>query len=611
MALNVSGDKPVDVVDLPKAAAAWLASFEEALRHGQATDAAHMFVPDGHWRDVLAFTWHLQTMSGQPAIAATLNQTLNSVRPSGLRVAAGRTAPRRVVRAGTEAIEVIFEFDTVMGRGSGVLRLVPDAESVGVLRAWTLLTSLETLTGHEERSNKRRAGGDAFKRDWGGANWQDLRDKAVAYDDHEPAVLVVGGGQAGLAIAARLTHLGVDTLIVDSHARIGDNWRQRYHSLVLHNEVFVNHMPYMPFPETWPVYIPKDLLANWFEAYVVALELNYWAATTLENGRYDDDAGTWMVTLRKGDGSSRTLRPRHIVMATGVSAIPVWPDNLPGLKDFAGTVMHSASYSDGKAWTGQKALVLGTGNSGHDVAQDLCACGADVTMIQRSSTHIVGLAEAQKPYALYAEGPPIEDCDLLAASFPLPVLRKGYQLMTTAAAAANKDILDGLKARGFKLNAGVEDCGFQMSYLQRGGGYYFNVGASDLIVDGKIGLLQYSEIKQFTSDGVALSDGTVQPADLLVFATGFKNMQDTTRVLLGNTVAERIGPVWGFDASGELRNMWKRTAQPGLWFTAGSLAQCRIYSRYLALQIKACEVGLLATTREEGDATSADNQTAQ
>jgi putative flavoprotein involved in K+ transport len=85
---------------------------------------------------------------------------------------------------------------------------------------------------------------------------------------------------------------------------------------------------------------------------------------------------------------------------------------------------------------------------------------------------------------------------------------------------------------------------------------------------------------------------TALPAELLVLATGYKNQQETVRAALGDTVADRIGTVWGFDAGGELRNMWRPTAQPGLWFTAGSLAQCRIYSKVLALQIKAREVGL-------------------
>jgi len=580
-----------DGLDLEAAASGWLQAFEAALAAGDAA-AAGLFAADGHWRDVLAFTWTIETANGTDAIQAALARTTESVRPAGFRLAPGRTPPRRVTRAGTAALEAIFEFTTAIGECSGVLRLVPGDDGPEDLRAWILLTNLETIRGHEERLSESRAGGDAFKREWGGDNWLDIRARARAYADHDPATLVVGGGQAGLAAAARLTHLGVDTLIVDSHLRIGDNWRQRYHSLVLHNEVYVNHMPYLPFPATWPVYIPKDLLANWFEAYVEALELNYWTATTLESGAYDAEAGAWEVSLRLADGGTRIMRPRHLVMATGVSAIPIEPA-LPGLEDFAGTVLHSGAYTDGKAWKGKRALVIGTGNSGHDVAHDLSASGAHVTMVQRASTHIVSLAEAQKPYGLYAEGPSTADCDLLAMSVPYPVLKRGYQLLTAEAKETDKGLHAGLAARGFRLNDGVDDCGFQMSYLQRGGGYYFNVGASELIVEGKIGIMQFDEIERFTATGAELKGGGEAPAELIVLATGFKNLRDTARVFLGDAVADRIGPVWGFGEDGELRNMWRRTPQPGLWFTAGSFAQCRIYSKVLALQIKACEAGLL------------------
>jgi cation diffusion facilitator CzcD-associated flavoprotein CzcO len=569
----------------------WLKSFGDALQSGDAAAAAAHFAEGGHWRDVLAFTWQLQTESGIAAIGAALAPTLARTRPRDFHIPAERSAPRRVRRAGVECIEAIFEFETEFGRANGVVRLVEDAAE-GAWRAWTLLTTLEELQGYPDGRPRAMSDAERYSRDFGGENWLDQRNKALAYADHDPAVLVVGGGQAGLAVAARLNALGIDTLIVDRHERIGDNWRKRYHALTLHNEVHVNHLPLMPFPPTWPVFIPKDKLANWFESYVESLELNYWTGTELAGGSYDPNAERWTVTLRRSDGSERTLKPRHVIVATGVSGIPVWP-SIPGLNEFAGTVMHSGSYTSGTAWKGRKALVLGTGNSGHDVAQDLCSSGADVTLVQRSPTYIVSIREAQKVYSIYSEGLPFADCDLLAASMPYPVLLRAYQLSTAEMREADRALLKGLEARGFRLTYGEDDTGFQMMYLRRGGGYYFNVGCSDMIVDGRIGLLQYDAIDRIVPQGVQLRDGKTMPADLVVVATGYESQQEFVRVTLGDAVADRIGPVWGFDDGGELRNMWMRTAQNGLWFTAGSLAQCRIYSRYLALQIKALEDGLL------------------
>jgi cation diffusion facilitator CzcD-associated flavoprotein CzcO len=566
----------------------WLAAFEAALQSRDAAAAAALFLADGLWRDVLAFTWTIETMAGRPAIEATLRQTLARTQAANFRIPPRRTPPRWVSRAGTESIEAIFEFATVFGPANGILRLVNDSQ--GRLRAWTLNTNLHELRGYEEEF-KRRAEPDST-RDFGAANWLDRLANARAYTDRDPVVLVVGGGQAGLSIAARLHQLGIDTLIVDRHERIGDNWRKRYHSLTLHNEVHVNHMPYMPFPPTWPVYIPKDMLANWFESYVDAMELNFWSGTELTSGSYDDARRQWNVTLRRPNGSDRVMHPRHLIFATGVSSIPYTPD-VPGLDAFAGTLVHSGDFKNAKQWKDRKTMVLGTGTSGHDVAQELHAHGADVTIIQRSRTYVVSLKEAQSVYAIYSEGIPFEDCDLLATSFPYPVLQRSYQLSTARGREVDKALLDSLEKCGFRLHFGEDETGFQMMYLRRGGGYYFNVGCSDLIISGEVKLLQYADIEKFVAQGAQLRDGRLIPADLLVLATGYKNQQDTVRAYLGDAIANRIGPVWGFDDGGELRNMWRRTAQPGLWFTAGSLAQCRIFSRYLALQIKALEEGLL------------------
>jgi putative flavoprotein involved in K+ transport len=475
----------------------------------------------------------------------------------------------------------------------GVVRLTPDADRGNMLRAWTLLTALDEIEGHEEQVGRARPRGKAYSRDFRGPNWLDIRKADAAYRDRDPAVLVVGGGQAGLSIAARLTQLGVDTLIVDREPRIGDNWRKRYHALVLHNQVHVNHLPYMRFPPNWPIYIPKDKIAGWFESYVESLELNYWTATEFMGGSYDETACRWSVQLRRADGSKREMHPGHVVMATGVSGIPSLPD-IPTLDNFAGAIVHSSQYQDGDAWSGKKALVIGTGNSGHDVAQDLHASGASVTLVQRSPTMVVNVEpSAQLPYALYDEGPSLEDCDLITTSIPLPVAKRSHILLTRQAKNLDACLLEGLERKGFRFDFGENETGWQFKYLTRGGGYYFNVGCSDLIVTGEIGLIQYSDIGEFTAEGVRMRSGQELPAELIVLATGYKGQEHLVKKLFGDKIAARVGAVWGFGESEELRNMFTRTAQPGLWFIGGSFAQCRIYSKYLALQIKACEIGLL------------------
>jgi len=583
--------------DIDAAVAHWLSEFENAMSAADGSRLRTLFHADSHWRDVLALTWRIQTFSGAEVIVQAL---LAGGRLSGAAVDPARTLPRPAMRAGRETIEAIFQFETADGRGDGVVRLTPDAD--GTLKAWTVLTALEELKGHEEQVGRERPHGESYSRDFRGPNWLDLRKTAAAYCDRDPAVLVVGGGQAGLSIAARLTQLGVDTLIVDRLPRIGDNWRTRYHALTLHNQVQVNHLPYMPFPPSWPTYIPKDKLAGWFEAYVESLELNYWTGTEFEGGRYDEHEGRWTVTLRRADGTRRTLHPRHVVMATGVSGIPNIPA-IPSLEDFGGTMLHSSRYQDGDDWKGKRAIVIGTGNSGHDIAQDLQSSGAEVTLVQRSPTLIVNIEpSAQLPYTLYDEGPSLEDCDLITVATPLELGKHTHKLLTEQARQIDKPLLDGLERIGFRLDFGEDGTGWQFKYLTRGGGYYFNVGCSDLLVEGKIRLQQFADIDRFVPEGARLRSGEALPADLIVLATGYKGQEALVAKLFGDAVAKRVGPIWGFGPEQELRNMFMRTPQSGLWFIAGSLAQCRIYSKYMALQIKALEAGVL---REDGVAAKA------
>ena len=547
----------------------WLARFETALRAGDHAALKALFIDDSHWRDVLALSWRIQTVSGVETLAAALIEHAKSARPSGFRTDPERTPPRHAMRAGEKVVEAIFRFETLDGPGSGVLRFHGDNTE----KAWTLLTSLEDLRGHEEHTGKRRPDGQAYSRDFSGPNWLDLRKRSIEFKDRDPEVLVVGGGQAGLAIAARLGARGVDTLIVDRGERVGDNWRKRYHALTLHNQVHVNHLPYMPFPPNFPVYIPKDKLANWFESYAEAMELNFWTGTEFLRGSYDEKEGRWTVAVRR-NGKERTLRPRHVVMATGVSGIPSIPE-IPALKGFKGKVIHSAQYTEGESWTGKRAVVIGTGNSGHDIAQDLHSAGAQVTLVQRSPTLITQCEpSAQLVYSLYSEGPPLDDCDLITVSVPYKLAKKSHQLATQRSKELDQPLLDALEKKGFRLDYGEDFTGWQFKYLTRGGGYYFNVGCSDLIVEGKVKLAQFSEL-----------ENELEGADLAVLATGWKGQEALVEKLFGAEVARRVGPVWGFGEGQELRNMFTRTPQPGLWFIAGSFAQCRIYSKYLALQI--------------------------
>ena len=392
---------------------------------------------------------------------------------------------------------------------------------------------------------------------------------------------------------------------------IGDNWRNRYHALVLHNQTHVNHMPYMRFPPTWPAYIPqRQNYAAWFEAYVEGMELNYWTATEFEGGAYNEKRG--------GDGPScsAAMTARKERCTRGMSSWPPESAVSPSLPDipticnnFGGAVLHSSQYDDGETWRGKRVLVVGSGNSGHDIAQDMhFRAGARGHACSTQFDYDPSMSEPSAQlctYALYDEG-------LFAGGL------RSYRDVHPAFTGKRKATSSSPKKRGIstrtcsmgsdgwdlKLDFGEDGTGWQFKYLTRGGGYYFNVGCSDLIVKGEIGLAQFSDIASFVVEGARMSNGEMLAADLIVLATGYKGQEYLVRKLFGDDVAVRVGPIWGFGDEQELRNMFTRTAQPGLWFIAGSFAQCRIYSKYLSLQIKACDAGLLPRVCASLDAPS-------
>lgn len=572
----------------------WLKSFNESILQQKNKDESikilsNLFFEDSHWRDILALTWKIQTVSGKSKIIEDLYNNILDVSAKDFQIDQERTPPREVIRGGKSVIEVILKFNTKFGECEGIVRLYEDHEEQRQFKAWSFLTALSELNNSNNKELEK------YQNTLEGPNWLDKRNKDRLFNNREPEVIVVGSGQAGLSIAARLKQQDIDTLIVDKNERVGDNWRNRYHSLKLHNQTHVNHLPYMPFPSTWPTYIPKDKLAGWFEYYVESMELNVWTNTRFIGAEYKEDKKYWNVKLKLPDGIIKVMKPKHIVMAVGVSSVPN-RTKIIGINDYKGKVIHSVDYDSGKDYNGKNVLVYGTGTSAHDVAQDLYVHGANVKIVQRSPSMVVNVEpSAQLPYQLYSEGPNIDDCDLITISTPLQVLKKTHQLLTEKTKRIDKPLLDKLTSVGFNLEYGEENSGWQFKYLTRGGGYYFNVGASDLIADGKIKVIQFSDIEKFVSTGIEIKSGEKFNIDLMITATGYKGQEYVVEELFGKSVVDKIGPIWGFDDERqELRNMWMQTKQPGLWFHAGSLAQCRIFSKFLALQIKAIQDGIIS-----------------
>jgi cation diffusion facilitator CzcD-associated flavoprotein CzcO len=396
--------------------------------------------------------------------------------------------------------------------------------------------------------------------------------------------------------------LGISTLAIDRNKNVGDNWRNRYHQLVLHDPVWYDHMPYIPFPASWPVFTPKDKLADWFEAYVKALDLNVWTLSSMKGCSWDQEQKQWTVEIERFRGrnqyETRIMHPKHIIIATGHSGKEYMP-SVPGWRSFhrwGDSIWHSAKFPGARPdGQGKKAVVVGACNSSMDICQDFVENGWDVTLVQRSSTLVVSSESVLKVSlgVLFEEGgPPAEDSDIAVWGWPSEVLKSLQVDLTTITEERDEEILDGLAKAGFKTDSGPSGGGIFAKYLQRGGGYYIDVGGAKLIIDGKVKVKQGQEVVQILPKGVKLSDGSELEADEIVFATGYQNMRTTAEEILGKELPEEVGGVWGWDQEGEMRTMWTSSGHPGLWFHGGNLAFCRYYSRLVALQILAKLKGL-------------------
>ncbi|MEV5002002.1 NAD(P)/FAD-dependent oxidoreductase [Nocardioides sp. LML1-1-1.1] len=582
-------------------AGAWLAAFEDALAARDVDRAAGLFAATSFWRDLIAFTWNITTVEDPDGVAALLADTLDQVDPRGFHLTEPATTEDGVTTAW-------FAFETAVGRGRGLARLVEEDGP----KAWTFLTTLHELKGHEEPRGTRRPMGAEHGATKERVTWAERRaaeDEALGVTA-QPYVLVVGGGQGGIALGARLRQLGVPALVIDKHPRPGDQWRNRYKSLCLHDPVWYDHLPYLKFPDNWPVFAPKDKVGDWLEFYTRVMEVPYWSSTIATGASYDEATGRWSVQVER-EGLPLVLEPTHLVMATGMSGKPNVPD-LPGQDVFRGEQHHSSQHPGPDAYAGKRVVVIGSNNSAFDICGALWETGADVTMVQRSSTHIVksdtlmdiGLGDLYSERAL-AAGVTTEKADLIFASLPYRIMHEFQIPLYDRMRERDQEFYDRLEAAGFDLDWGDDGSGLFLKYLRRGSGYYIDVGAAELVADGEVKLAK-GQVDRLTEDAVVLADGSVLPADLVVYATGYGSMNGWAADLISQEVADKVGKVWGLGSDttkdpgpweGEQRNMWKPTQQENLWFHGGNLHQSRHYSLYLALQLKARHAGIPTPVR--------------
>jgi putative flavoprotein involved in K+ transport len=565
----------------------WVDELNEAISARSAAAVAQLFTSAATARDLLALTWDFRNAVGPEEIAALLTGP-DAVSVPVIEIRPGDT-PILEEEDGRVFAGSFLRFRNGKGAGDGYVKLVEDED--GEWRGAAFVLALASLDSHPAQLDEARPLGRVHGPIPNRVGWHETIGHEFATDD--PTVLILGAGHNGLMLAARLRVLGIPALIIDRNERVGDNWRKRYSSLALHTPIASDQLPYIPFPPTWTRFTPKDKLADFLECYAKLLDLSVWTSTQVENVRFDDNTKRWTLDVLRADGSRRSMSPAHLVFATGMNGEPYLPD-LPGRKDFRGTLLHAVEYRGYADWVGKKAVVVGSGVSGHDLAQDLVEHGADVTMIQRSGTVVMETSSFHKVmHKNHISGKySTHEADLVNAAIPFGVLPSHGAEQLAAANAMDRDLLDALDRVGFERSDGPDGQGvLGLIFGQNATGYYFNAGASELIADGTI-KLRHGSVTGFTPTGVAFEDGGTLDADLVIFATGYRGPTTAIRDVLGDEIADRLGEFANVGDDREFGRLWRQTGVDRLWFMISlGLDAGRFYSQLLALQIAASEDG--------------------
>ncbi|KAL4790051.1 monooxygenase [Aspergillus venezuelensis] len=589
------------------------------------------FAPQAYWKDELALTWHLRTLNRPGTIAGGLLETSRLRRidfdtEGGVRV--DGTAAFVPATPVLQFIDCPIVFKTkspaALCRGKAVLLPVAEDNNRQEMtwKIWVLSTRLESLDIHPENEVLLQSPRRPLD------NYQS--------EDFETDVFIIGGGNSGVALSARLKTLGVESVIVDRNARPGDNWALRYDCMKFHIPTSFCHLPYMHYGKELqiPHLLTRDELASQVRGYVETFNLNVINSAQIQWTEYDEANKKWTITFQTPTGRCKAVS-RHLVMATGIGSQKPYIPQIAEPHLYKGISLHSAGYNNAtllKKQGAQSVAIIGSANTAFDILTDCHAAGLKATMVARSPTYIVPLDYLCHEASLGAYDADLEAADKMFLSLPSVIDGQLARNLFAAFASAEPDRYTALKAAGFPaLDSSDPSCALIHNLLERAGGHYVDVGGTKLIENKQVGVKAGVEPTGYTASGLRFSDGSYLDVDAVIWCTGFSdaNAADTAAAILGGAagvgvsgpdsgaaepnpdggkegpqqkmhilspqeIALRLDATWGVDAEGEVRGMWKRHANiDNFWIMGGHTQFHRWHSRTLALQIKAALEGIL------------------
>ncbi|OJD33061.1 flavin-containing monooxygenase [Diplodia corticola] len=556
---------------------------------------------DAMWRDQVALTGTMRTFHGSRTVSLAWNELTAANRPRGFSILAKSSS---VVRLGPALhwIEAMFTFslwpeNKRQKSCTGIIRVVPVG---GEWKIWLICTILEDIPDYGISDSMQPLTPEQSVEERAANSISSGKDRFDA--------VIVGGGQCGLSTASRLKALGISHVVLDRNEEVGGNWLTRYKSFTLHTSKSMSDLPYGGIfrPED-PYFLTSAHIADGYKRFVERWGLNFWPCCVAKRASWDAEKEEWSVEFEHTNPTAlpsgfdaangsvsvsplvtrRTIHAKHLIFAMGGGGqVPRYPE-IPNRAAFTGEVLHSVNYTSADAWRGKRGIVVGSGNSAHDVSADMVDAGlASVTIVQRSRTPVLTEAQYHAFFdPLYHEGSDVPLSDRIMGSPPLPITHKIMKAVLGAMAAAIPDYLDKLEQAGFAVDRDI-DLGHCL--FERFGGHFYDVGTTEKIVNGSI-KVKHGAIDSFTERGLRLVDGSELEADVVVYATGFVgNVRHAATEIVGEEVGARLEDFWGVDKEGELRGVSKpMIGQKNVWYMGGDTALARFSSRLLALQIKA------------------------
>ncbi|KLO96786.1 Uncharacterized protein LW93_10166 [Fusarium fujikuroi] len=542
------------------------ATADHVLKSFPHIDKSH-FTPDAIWRDTYALTGTIRTFYFE-AVAAEWSALSNSHVVSSVSLVPG-SAKVLSLGEGVEWVDCKFTFHTTSPATecSGILSLVPSPD--GSWKIWVLRTILEQLSDHGdvdsmEPANVLLNGNGAVGNHSCSIGTSDQDDSlngissgtTTDQSHHHFDAVIIGGGQSGLSTGGRLQTLGVSYVIIEKNAQVGDAWGVRYESARLHTVREYSHLPFdRTFGSEYGEYLGKDELAKGHKKWAEKYGINIWLSTNVTSGSWNEDTRTYTLDIVK-EGRLIQVSTRHVVIATGAgSQTPVFP-NISNKESFKGVLLHSADYSTAQAWAEKTGIVIGTGNTAHDVADDMYEAGMNVTMIQRSRTFVLPAEFIKERYDLiYNAHIPTKVSDRAMFTQPVSIARLLSSKTFHAMARSQPERYEALERAGFRVDPFGD---IQDAINIRLGGHYIDVGTSAKIGKGLIKVKSDATAERYTEHGLAFSDGTEIKADVIVLATGFVgNLRQHVDKIFGSTIAKRAGDCFGLNSEGEVLGAFK------------------------------------------------------